>query len=571
MKYGWIFCMMYLICVNVQAGLYHKRDIQYPRFVTTNTSQIEIKRLILTDEHTQVDAVLYGQAGEVAVISAYTYLCAGERKFMLRETDHLSIDGQTEPELIPESGRLDVVLSFEPIPREIQTVDFVAVHQGWKIWGIQLNEGEPYVYVPSFLETQMVESASLLPAPQLKAGRTIINGYILGYTTDMEVEMIFRHSDWLFPNEWGKSVKIRQDGSFHIEEELLLAGGAKLQVNQAQLDLFLVPGREMTVYIHLPRLSMSASHILKPFYRNEQKAWFDGEEKSLNTELARWGYPLASDSDKMTDRLLASLRHQKEAGKGYKEYVEMNLRMYRYIRRAKKGEENEKIVSPYLWYGYGYADYASLLYAAGQMQPDEVWEEVVKVKKVCDNLQKNRTLDTSDKRILKDLHQSELRTYINRKAVNIEAVTRQNEAEEGYVIAQLDTLIAGADILPALVSAYRGKAVLVDFWATWCGPCRRSMLAMRPLYTAVSPEDVVYIYVTGPSSPESVWKTAIAEMKGVHYRLTQKQWDYLCHTYGIKGIPGYLVISYDGKLQDRYVGFPGTDMLKKDLERAIGL
>lgn len=51
--------------------------------------------------------------------------------------------------------------------------------------------------------------------------------------------------------------------------------------------------------------------------------------------------------------------------------------------------------------------------------------------------------------------------------------------------------------------------------------------------------------------------------------MTQKQWEYLCNSYGITGIPGYLVISYDGKLQDRYVGFPGVDILQKDLLRAM--
>ena len=68
---------------------------------------------------------------------------------------------------------------------------------------------------------------------------------------------------------------------------------------------------------------------------------------------------------------------------------------------------------------------------------------------------------------------------------------------------------------------------------------------------------------------KEVWKTAIAEINGIHYRLTQKQWEYLCNSYGITGIPGYLVISYDGKLQDRYVGFPGVDILQRDLLRAM--
>ena len=94
------------------------------------------------------------------------------------------------------------------------------------------------------------------------------------------------------------------------------------------------------------------------------------------------------------------------------------------------------------------------------------------------------------------------------------------------------------------------------------------MFALRVLKKKLDSQDVVYIYLTGPSSPETEWKTAINDINGVHYRLKKEQWDYLCHTYGITGIPGYLVISYDGKLQDKYVGFPGTDVLMKDLLRA---
>ena len=69
----------------------------------------------------------------------------------------------------------------------------------------------------------------------------------------------------------GQTVRVRQDGSFHIETDLLLAGGARLQINKAQLDLFLMPGEETTVYIHLPKLSMSASRLLKDKYGRVQK------------------------------------------------------------------------------------------------------------------------------------------------------------------------------------------------------------------------------------------------------------------------------------------------------------
>ena len=56
---------------------------------------------------------------------------------------------------------------------------------------------------------------------------------------------------------------------------------------------------------------------------------------------------------------------------------------------------------------------------------------------------------------------------------------------------------------------------------------------------------------------------------GLGFHGSFKLRQYLCNSYGITGIPGYLVISYDGKLQDRYVGFPGVDILQRDLLRAM--
>ena len=144
---------------------------------------------------------------------------------------------------------MDIILSFAPIPQGVHAVDFVEKEEGWTIYGVQLTGVEPYVYLPSFLQTRRLEQSRALPEPQLKAGKSIINGYILGYHPDMDLDVVFRHSDWLLYNQWGQTVRVRQDGSFHIETDLLLAGGAHLQINKAQLDLFLVPGEEMTAEV----------------------------------------------------------------------------------------------------------------------------------------------------------------------------------------------------------------------------------------------------------------------------------------------------------------------------------
>ena len=78
-----------------------------------------------------------------------------------------------------------------------------------------------------------------------------------------------------------------------------------------------------------------------------------------------------------------------------------------------------------------------------------------------------------------------------------------------------------------------GKPVVVDFWATWCAPCRKSMPAVSALKKQLAGKKCVFIYLTGPDSPEKVWSTAIKQMHGIHVRLTQKQWKELGAAYGL--------------------------------------
>ena len=63
------------------------------------------------------------------------------------------------------------------------------------------------------------------------------------------------------------------------------------------------------------------------------------------------------------------------------------------------------------------------------------------------------------------------------------------------------------------------------------------MVAMRPLKERLASKDIVFIYLTGPSSPMANWKQDLEKMNGVHYRLSEAQWKYLCQSYGITGIP----------------------------------
>ena len=280
-------CLLCVCFMALQMQANRRKVMESPGFVLSNTAEIEFKRIIQTSEQTQVDAVMYGKPGTPVVISSKAALkWADGGMAQLREAERISIDGVTEPEVIDENGTLEVTLSFSPVPSDVHEVDFIEPEMGWNIFGIQLSREEPYVYVPNYLTTDKPERSNEIPEPGLAVGKAVVNGYILGYDPRMSLFTELEYEDGLFPKEWKQSIKVRQDGSFHLEAELLQPTLTALRLNEAVLKLFLVPDEEVTVYINLPRLSMSASRLLGKRYEKKQKAWFDGAAETINRELA---------------------------------------------------------------------------------------------------------------------------------------------------------------------------------------------------------------------------------------------------------------------------------------------
>ena len=146
----------------------------------------------------------------------------------------------------------------------------------------------------------------------------------------------------------------------------------------------------------------------------------------------------------------------------------------------------------------------------------------------------------------------------------------ENKKKTGYRVHEIPQ-VANEELFDAIISQYKGKVVFVDFWATWCGPCRQAMKEAEPVKEALSGKDIVYLYLTGETSPLGTWKNMIPDIHGEHYRLSDAQWDYINGKFNIRGIPAYLIIDKNGKQSHFQISFMGAEkmeeMLLKELKK----
>jgi peroxiredoxin len=118
------------------------------------------------------------------------------------------------------------------------------------------------------------------------------------------------------------------------------------------------------------------------------------------------------------------------------------------------------------------------------------------------------------------------------------------------------------------LDAMGGRVVLIDFWATWCGPCNEELPHMRKIAKEFAADPFVIISVSWDSDEEK-WKQFIQknEMTWVQYRDADHK---LAEEFGVEAIPHYFTIDSDGVLTAEMLG-SGSDVegkLKKLIAKA---
>lgn len=133
---------------------------------------------------------------------------------------------------------------------------------------------------------------------------------------------------------------------------------------------------------------------------------------------------------------------------------------------------------------------------------------------------------------------------------------RQEESlAQGVDTSSSDFTLFDINGNPLSLSSLRGKWVVLDFWATWCGPCIASMPHLKEYYKKYAGKfEIVGI---ANQSEEATWVKMVKDMElpwinVINPQNSAKEKD-LTNAYGIEGFPTYIILNKEGKIHKEYL------------------
>jgi peroxiredoxin len=147
--------------------------------------------------------------------------------------------------------------------------------------------------------------------------------------------------------------------------------------------------------------------------------------------------------------------------------------------------------------------------------------------------------------------------HMNTAAIKPSIITRtasQNDINVGNRIGFTapDFTLPTVDKREISLSDYRGRPVILNFWATWCGPCRYEVPAFKAFYERYPQEEVVIIAVNTQDDPDSARGYARAD--NLKFVIPVDPRGIVAGLYNVRGLPTTYIIDEKGVIKSIKIG-----------------
>lgn len=587
----------------------NNKAVKYPLIETANTNALDIAKVELTDSATILHTDAYYRPHNWIRISSESYLQAGGKRYMLTGAEGITPDSLFwMPESGEASFTLcfeplpSGTTSFDFIESDCEDC--------FKLFGIDLTGKKTFDIPDDVPESlRLVDWDAEVPEPIFKTGTTTVNVHFLHYRPELGKEANL-YVNTLFGTEQpytatvdpetGKaSFSFLQCGTVQAAVVLnnSMAGSAwlapgettELYVDMHSIGYYLSLRREEKKKITYPapfqRLYSSGTYANlnnvdnqldnSPYYSMnsltgefadyhmtsaEYAAHVVDTYKALADSIARSNFSLLKKEMK-----LLALRQDAFSAMAQGDY----LREHNYRHINRQWDYNFKVegIAPLkpadakaicqlfdindtkLLMGENVSDYVRAACSSSFDWPQlaDIQKGLVKdLRQIAGYPAKAENIALTDSDFVR-LQAMDNHFYIEAFTLMQKKAKEELAAVEAKSRVETTPDVPKERLFDALIAPYKGKVVIVDFWNTWCGPCRAAIQANEPLKSSnLKSDNLVWVYIANETSPIVKYKTMIPDIQGLHYRLNQEQWNYLCDKFKIDGIPSYVLVDKSG-------------------------
>ena len=510
---------------------------------------------------------------------------------------------------MPQSGKASLALHFQPVPLDTKELDFSEgnFEGSFQFWNICDAKTKKKLELPADWQNVTYAKDETLPAAKINKGVATIKVKMLGYKPGMKLEFYVGGFTPLGSRERvDKFFPFADDGTVKIEMPLWLTREVGVGVQgMAFSNIVIAPGQETSIlmkvatdnrpfiafkgYLAKTNLDLiDADNTFEPYSMDDENFLKVRECKTKEERLQCL-------TDLFNQRVAAFKKAKyttaakdllcMAAEENYIKWSRQFATNYSQFRL----DEDGTVYMTSMDFEENYQKNKDLL-ALSEEESAYTWKYLNEPGSPCSSAFWDTALSAYDKQLVKQpnynlelqlvptLLENDDEQFVNRvlqtmKHEDCKAVILEYQAEQQRIAQQLTSQesvffqkyddVAPENILQTIL-------VVIDIWATWCGPCRAGHQAMKPMKEEMKGKNIQFVYITSSTSPLSTWQEMIKEIDGDHYYLTKEQYSYILDKYESEGIPTYAIYDRNGNQTFKTIGFPGVETIKEELEKAIG-